>query len=109
MERAFTVGWGQGSVTSLDTSVPAGTSPWRGHFVLKVENDGAQGSNSQLFTRCLPANIDKNSRDKKAMYTVCVQTHDGRHFILALADSLMSVLCLYQVFNCLLKTFKKKK
>lgn len=97
MERAFTVGWGQGNVTSLDTSVPAGTSPWRGHFVLKVENDGAQGSNSQLFTRCLPANIDKNSRDKRAMHAVRVQTHDGRHFIPALVDSLTLVLSLYQV------------
>lgn len=61
MEGAFTVGWGQGGVTSLDTSLPAGTSPTRGHFVLKVESDGAQGSNSHLFTRCLPANIDKNA------------------------------------------------
>lgn len=100
MERAFTVGWGQGNVTSLDTSVPAGTSPLRGHFVLKVENDGAQGSNAQLFTRCLPANIDK-----KAMHAVRVQIHDGRHFAPALVDFLMLVLSLYQVFNCLLKTF----
>lgn len=53
-------------MTSLDTSKPAGTYPLRGHFVLKVERHGAQGSNSQLFTRCLPTNIDKNSRDKKA-------------------------------------------
>lgn len=53
-------------MTSLDTSMPAGKSPLRGHLVLKVERDGPQGSNSQLFTRCLPTNIDKNSRDKKA-------------------------------------------
>lgn len=52
---------GQGSLTSLDTSVPARTSPTRGHFVLKVESDGAPGSNGYLFTRCLPANTDKNT------------------------------------------------
>lgn len=33
---------------------------------LKVERDGARGSNGWLFTRCLPTHIDKNSKDKKA-------------------------------------------
>lgn len=58
---AFTGGWGQSSGTCLDTSVPAGTSPSRGHFVLKVESDGAQGSNSHLLTRRLPGNTARNA------------------------------------------------
>lgn len=32
------MGMGSG-MTSLDTSVPAGTSPLRGHFVLNVERE----------------------------------------------------------------------
>lgn len=61
-----TRGGGYGCVTSLDTPMPAGTSPLRVHFVLKVARDGAWGSNGELFTRCLPANMAKNSRDNKA-------------------------------------------
>lgn len=46
--------------TSLGISMPARTSPLRGHLLLKVERDGPCGSDGQLFTRWVPTNIDKN-------------------------------------------------
>lgn len=74
------MGWvvgGVGRTTSLDTSMPVRTSPLRGHLVLKVERDGARRSNGQLFTRCLPTNIDKNLTDRKAGAWSCSDT-EGR-------------------------------
>ena len=64
---------GGGCGTSLDTSIPARTSPLRGHLVLKVERDGARGSNGQLFTRCLPTNIDKKFTDGNARGSVLLK------------------------------------
>lgn len=57
--------------------MPAGTSPVRGHFVLKVERDGARGSNGQLFTSFLLTNIDKNSRDKNVLEKKDVKENKG--------------------------------
>lgn len=75
----------RGGKASLNTPMPAGTSPLRGHLVLKVERDGTQGSNGQLFTRCLPTNTDKWdmkaddawSREKQRRHIVINLSIDG--------------------------------
>lgn len=72
----WVVGWG-GCITSLDISMPARTSPLRGHLVLKVERDGARGSNSQLFTRCLSTTIDKNFTGGEAGAWSCSENKIG--------------------------------
>lgn len=69
MERASTVEREGGGLRQCDKSGHLHASrdiPIKGPLCSKSGERGAQGSNSQLFTRCLPTNIDKNSSDKKA-------------------------------------------